>query len=56
MGSPAVKCVGDDDDGIKDPLIPVVVQAGQPVRQPADGVALAAAGGMLHQVTFARAS
>jgi hypothetical protein len=42
--------VGHDDDAVEDPLIGGVMQAGEPVGQPADGVALAAASGVLHQI------
>ena len=45
--------VGHDDDGVEDRL-PVLLQADQLVREPRDGVRLAAAGRVLDQVTLAR--
>ena len=47
--------VGDDDDRVEDLLVVAVVQARQPVGQPGDGVALAAAGRVLDQVVVAGA-
>ena len=47
--------VGDDDDGIEDRAVLGVVQRGQLVREPGDGEALAAPGGVLDQVAPARA-
>ena len=42
--------VGNDHDRIEDHLVLVVVQAGEPVSEPGDGVALAAAGRVHDQV------
>ena len=47
--------VGDHDHAVEDPLVRGVVQRRQPVRQPADGVALAAAGGVLDKVVVPHA-
>ena len=47
--------VGDDDDRVKDLLVLGVVQAGQPVREPGNGVRLAGAGRVLDQIVPARA-
>ena len=47
--------VGDDDHAIEDALVGGVVQGREPVRQPADGVALAAAGRVLDQVVVPHA-
>ncbi len=46
--------VGDDDDGVEDPPVQDVVKRRELVREPGDGVALAAPGGMLNQVPLAR--
>ena len=46
--------VGDDDYRIKDAPVVGVVQAGELVGQPGDGVALARASGVLDQVGVAR--
>jgi hypothetical protein len=46
--------VGHDDNAVEDPLSSAaIMQAGEPVREPADGVALAAAGGVLDQIVVA---
>jgi uncharacterized Zn-binding protein involved in type VI secretion len=45
--------VGDDDDRVEHPPVAGVVQGRQPVRQPGDGEALAAAGRVLDQVALA---
>ena len=47
--------VGHDDHAVEDPLVPVVVQRGQPVGKPADAVALAAARRVLDQVVLSDA-
>ncbi len=47
--------VRDNDDGIKDPFVLVVVEAGEPVGQPGDGIRLPAPGGMLDEVVLAHA-
>ena len=44
--------VGDDDDRVEDALVARVVQRRELVRQPGDGVALAAAGRVLDQVAL----
>src|SRR5690606_25777926 len=46
--------VRDDDDGIKDVLIQVITQLGQPGRSPGERPGLAGAGGVLNQVVLAR--
>ncbi len=46
--------VGDDDDGVEDLALRVVVQAGQPVGEPGDRVGLAGAGRVLDQVGVPR--
>ncbi len=45
--------IGDDDDRVKH-LGAVVFEPDELMGEPGDGVALAAAGGMLHQVALAR--
>ena len=47
--------VGYDDDGVKHFLVALVVQAGQSVGQPRDGVRLAGTGRVLNQVVATRA-
>ena len=47
--------VGDDDDRVENPLIGVVVKRRQPVGEPGDGEALAAARRMLDEIALARA-
>jgi hypothetical protein len=42
--------IGDDDYAIENALARGIVEGGEAVRQPADGVAFSAAGGMLDQV------
>ena len=45
--------VGDDHHAVEQPLVAFVVQAGQAMRQPGNGVALAAAGRVFDQVGMA---
>ncbi len=47
--------VGDDDHAVEQPFVAFVVQAGQAMRQPGNGIALATAGGMLHQIVMPHA-
>ncbi len=44
--------VGDDHNRVEDGLVVLVVQDGELMRQPGDGVALAAPSGVLDQVTL----
>jgi len=46
--------VGDDDDRVENSLILVIMQRGQPVGGPGDGVGLAGAGAVLDQVFVPR--
>ena len=50
------QAVGNDDDRIEDLLVLCVVEARQPVGDPGDGIALAAAGRVLDQIVGARAA
>jgi len=47
--------VGDDDDGVEHRLVVVVVERGQAVGEPSDGIGLAAAGGVLDEVALSGA-
>ena len=47
--------IRDHDHGVEDTLVVGVVQGREPMGQPPDGVALAAAGGVLDEVVVARA-
>ena len=47
--------VSDDDDGLEDLFVVVVVQASEPVGQPGDRVRLAGTGAVLNQIVLARA-
>ena len=45
--------VGDDDDRLEDLLVVVIVQAGEPVGKPGDGVGLAGTGAVLNEIVLA---
>ena len=45
--------VGDDDDRLKDLLIVVIVQSGEPVGQPSNGVGLSRTGTVLNEIVLA---
>ena len=47
--------VGDDDNGLEDFLIAVIVQTGEPMGQPGDGVGLAGTGAVLNKIILAGA-
>ena len=47
--------VGDDDDGLEDFLVVVIMQAGEPVGQPGNGVGLAGTGAVLNEIVLAGA-
>ena len=47
--------VGDNDDGLEDLLVVVIVQAGKPVGKPGDGVGLAGTGAVLNEIVLAGA-
>ena len=47
--------VGNDDDRLEDLLVVVIVQAGEPVSQPGNGVRLAGTGAVLNEIVLAGA-
>ena len=47
--------VCDDDDGLEDLLVVVIVQAGETVSQPGNGVGLAGTGAVLNEIVLAGA-
>ena len=47
--------VSDDDDGLEDFLVVVIMQASEPVSQPRNGIGLAGTGAVLNQIVLARA-
>ena len=47
--------VGDDDNGLEDLLVVVIVQAGEPVGQPGDGIGLTGTGAVLNEIVLAGA-
>ena len=49
------RTVSHDDYGVENGLVVVIVQAGEPVGSPCDGVGLPGTGAVLHQIIFAGA-
>ena len=47
--------VGDDNDRLEDLLVMVIVQAGEPVGQPGDGIGLTGTGAVLNEIVLAGA-
>ena len=47
--------VSDDDDGLEDFLVVVIMQTAEPVGQPRNGIGLAGTGAVLNQIVLARA-
>ena len=47
--------VGDDDDRLEDLLVVVIMQTGEPVGQPCNGVRLSGTGAVLNEIVLAGA-